>query len=72
MLTALATALNGPPIPSLDTQPQDAAQDATLMLPPHLDTNFPFFGDASFSDVFDSLNWVFDGIHDSFNSPAIT
>jgi hypothetical protein len=60
---------NGLPIQSLESQ-QDSSQDAALILA-QLDPNFPFLGDASFSDVFDSLNWVFDGIPDSFGSPAL-
>lgn len=60
---------NGLPIQPIESQ-HVSSQDAALILP-QLDPNFPFLGDASFSDVFDSLNWVFDGIPDSFGSPAI-
>jgi hypothetical protein len=38
-----------------------------------LSTNFEdnaFMNEASFSDVFDSLNWVFDGIPESFIGPT--
>jgi len=62
----------GLPIQSLEAQQHDSSQNTALMLPPPFDPNFPFFSDAGFSDVFDSLNWVFDDIHDSFGSPAIT
>lgn len=41
--------------------------DPTLMLSP----NFDLMGEASFSDMFDSLNWVFDGIPDSFVGPGV-
>jgi len=43
--------------------------DPTLMPSPHFGQNEGFISDASFSDVFDSLNWVFDGIPDSFCAP---
>ncbi|KAL1987762.1 hypothetical protein VTN96DRAFT_2602 [Rasamsonia emersonii] len=45
--------------------------DPTLMLSPNFDQNGGLMGEASFSDVFDSLNWVFDGIPDSFVGPPV-
>lgn len=51
------------------TQPQDnSLNDPTLFLSP-FDHNGGIISEASFSDVFDSLNWVFDGIPDSFAAP---
>lgn len=54
------------------TQPQDnSLNDPTLFLSP-FDHNGGIISEASFSDVFDSLNWVFDGIPDSFGgAPAV-
>lgn len=44
--------------------------DPALIIPP---PNFQeFMGDAGFSEVFDSLNWVFDGFPDSsFVAPPV-
>ena len=42
--------------------------DPTLVFP----ANFQgFMGEAGFSEVFDSLNWVFDGIPESFVAPPV-
>lgn len=51
-------------------QPDPSLNDPTLML----STNFneaAFMHEASFSDVFDSLNWVFDGLPDTFMAPSV-
>lgn len=41
------------------------------MLPTQFDESGAFFSEAGFSEVFDSLNWVFDGIPDSFVAPPV-
>ncbi|KAH8703837.1 putative C6 transcription factor [Talaromyces proteolyticus] len=52
----------------IGSHPEQALNDPSLML----STNFDdaFMNEASFSDVFDSLNWVFDGIPESFIAPS--
>ncbi|KAL1962443.1 hypothetical protein VTN77DRAFT_9714 [Rasamsonia byssochlamydoides] len=54
-----------------DNNNNSSLTDPTLMLSPNFDQNAGFMGEASFSDVFDSLNWVFDGIPDSFVGPPV-
>jgi hypothetical protein len=51
-------------------QTENGLNDTALMLPANFDDS-AFMGEASFSDVFDSLNWVFDGIPDSFIAPPV-
>lgn len=41
------------------------------MMPAQFDESGAFFTEAGFSEVFDSLNWVFDGIPDSFVAPPV-
>lgn len=41
------------------------------MLPGQFDESGAFFSEAGFSEVFDSLNWVFEGIPDSFVAPPV-
>jgi hypothetical protein len=42
------------------------------MLPTQFDESGAFFNEAGFSEVFDSLNWVFEGIPDSsFVAPVV-
>ncbi|KAJ5357924.1 transcriptional regulator family: Fungal Specific TF [Penicillium brevicompactum] len=54
------------------TRPQDSSlEDTSLMIPAQFDEGGAFFSEAGFSEVFDSLNWVFDGIPDSFVAPPI-
>lgn len=46
--------------------------DPSLMLPAQFDESGAFFSsEAGFSEVFDSLNWVFEGIPDSIVAPPI-
>lgn len=53
------------------TRQQDDTLDETgLIYPPNLDQG-AFISEAGFSEVFDSLNWVFDGIPDSFVAPPV-
>jgi hypothetical protein len=40
------------------------------MLPANFEDN-AFMNEASFSDFFDSLNWVFDGVPDSIIAPPV-
>ncbi|KAF7714889.1 Fungal Zn(2)-Cys(6) binuclear cluster domain-containing protein [Penicillium ucsense] len=53
--------------------PAEAALDnSALMLPAQFDESGAFFSEAGFSEVFDSLNWVFDGIPESsFAAPIM-
>ncbi|KAJ5928198.1 transcriptional regulator family: Fungal Specific TF [Penicillium verhagenii] len=54
------------------TRQQDISlEDPSLMLPTQFDESGAFFSEAGFSEVFDSLNWVFEGIPDSFVAPPI-
>lgn len=58
--------------PGLQTRQQDISlEDPSLMLPAQFDESGAFFSEAGFSEVFDSLNWVFEGIPDSFVAPPI-
>lgn len=41
------------------------------MLPAQFDESGAFFNEAGFSEVFDSLNWVFDGIPDFVPPPIL-
>ncbi|KAL2000134.1 hypothetical protein VTN02DRAFT_3521 [Thermoascus thermophilus] len=51
------------------TQQDNSLSGQTLIPSPHFGQNEGFISEASFSDVFDSLNWVFDGIPGSFCAP---
>lgn len=54
------------------TRQQDSSLgDSSMMLPAQFDESGAFFSEAGFSEVFDSLNWVFEGIPDSFVAPPI-
>ena len=54
------------------TRPQDSSlEDSSLIMPAQFDEGGAFFSEAGFSEVFDSLNWVFDGIPDSFVAPPV-
>ncbi|KAJ5547696.1 transcriptional regulator family: Fungal Specific TF [Penicillium frequentans] len=58
--------------PGLQTRQQDISlEDPSLMLPAQFDESGAFFNEAGFSEVFDSLNWVFEGIPDSLVAPPI-
>ncbi|KAJ5646373.1 hypothetical protein N7490_002745 [Penicillium lividum] len=46
-------------------------EDPSLLLQTQFDESGAFFTEAGFSEVFDSLNWVFEGIPDSFVAPPI-
>lgn len=51
-------------------QQDNSLDDASLMLPANFDQG-GFISETGFSEVFDSLNWVFDGIPDSFVAPPV-
>ncbi|KAK4869828.1 hypothetical protein LT330_005552 [Penicillium expansum] len=54
------------------TRQQDSSlEDQSLMMPAQFDEGGAFFSESGFSEVFDSLNWVFDGIPDSFVAPPV-
>jgi hypothetical protein len=58
--------------PGLLPRQQDISlEDPSLMLQAQFDESGAFFSESGFSEVFDSLNWVFDGIPDSFVAPPI-
>ncbi|KAI9036225.1 transcription factor domain-containing protein [Aspergillus affinis] len=53
------------------TRQQDASlQDPSLIYATNFDQG-AFISEAGFSEVFDSLNWVFEGIPDSFVAPPV-
>ncbi|OXV11863.1 hypothetical protein Egran_00376 [Elaphomyces granulatus] len=56
---------------SVDQHPDNSMNDPTLMLSPNFGQNGDFIGETSFSDIFDSLNWVFDGFPDTFDDQAV-
>lgn len=51
--------------------PDSSLENQSLMMPAQFDESGAFFTEAGFSEVFDSLNWVFDGIPDSFVAPPV-
>lgn len=51
-------------------QPDSTLNNASWMLPANFEDN-AFMNEASFSDFFDSLNWVFDGVPDSIIAPPV-
>ena len=51
-------------------QPEESLADPGLIYPPNFDQG-AFISEAGFSEVFDSLNWVFDGIPDTFVAPPV-
>ncbi|THC98040.1 hypothetical protein EYZ11_002466 [Aspergillus tanneri] len=55
---------------SLARQQAHSLEDQSLILPANFDQG-AFISEAGFSEVFDSLNWVFDGIPDSFVAPPV-
>lgn len=56
---------------SLAARHQDnSLDDPGLMLSANFDQG-GFISETGFSEVFDSLNWVFDGIPDSFVAPPV-
>jgi len=56
---------------AMGPQPENSLAEPSLILSPNFDQNGGFMGEPSFSDVFDSLNWVFDGIPESFVGPPV-
>ncbi|OJJ43418.1 hypothetical protein ASPZODRAFT_146133 [Penicilliopsis zonata CBS 506.65] len=55
----------------LARQHDGSLDGSSLILPPQFDQGPAFISEAGFSEVFDSLNWVFDGIPDSFVAPPV-
>ncbi|GAB1211236.1 hypothetical protein ATERTT37_000349 [Aspergillus terreus] len=51
-------------------QQDNSLADPGLIYPPNFDQG-AFISEVGFSEVFDSLNWVFDGIPDSFVAPPV-
>lgn len=49
-------------------QQENSLEDTGLMIP-----NFDqgFMSETGFSEVFDSLNWVFEGVPESFAAPPV-
>ncbi|KAJ5202131.1 transcriptional regulator family: Fungal Specific TF [Penicillium cinerascens] len=56
---------------ALGRQQDSSLEDPSLMMPNQFDESGAFFNEAGFSEVFDSLNWVFEGIPDSFVAPPV-
>ncbi|KAL2866019.1 transcription factor domain-containing protein [Aspergillus lucknowensis] len=57
---------------AITRQPDGSLEDPGLIYPPTFDQEGAFFSEAGFSEVFDSLNWVFDGLPDTrFVAPPI-
>jgi hypothetical protein len=52
-------------------QDSSSLEDPSLMLPTQFDESDAFFSEAGFSEVFDPLNWVFEGMPDSFVAPPV-
>ncbi|KAL4885014.1 hypothetical protein BJY04DRAFT_157769 [Aspergillus karnatakaensis] len=52
-------------------QPDGSLEDPELLYPAHFDPEGAFLNEAGFSEVFDSLNWVFDGFPDNFGAPPV-
>ena len=69
----IASTLNSNPSAtgSVDQHPDNSMNDPTLILSPNFGQNGDFIGETSFSDIFDSLNWVFDGFPDTFDDQAV-
>ncbi|KAJ5114678.1 transcriptional regulator family: Fungal Specific TF [Penicillium alfredii] len=63
--------LSGTVGPLTRQQQESSLEDPSLMLPAQFDEGGAFFSEAGFSEVFDSLNWVFEGIPDSFVAPPV-
>ena len=53
----------------LSRQQDNSLDDPSLIYPGNFDGGF--MSEAGFSEVFDSLNWVFDGIPDSLVAPPV-
>ncbi|KAF5015556.1 hypothetical protein F66182_13070 [Fusarium sp. NRRL 66182] len=58
------------PDDSQGPQPDHTLNNSSWMLPTNFEDN-AFMNEASFSDLFDSLNWVFDGVPDSIIAPPV-
>lgn len=51
--------------------PMSSLDDSSLIYSTNFDQGGAFMSEAGFSEVFDSLNWVFDGIPDSLVAPPV-
>jgi hypothetical protein len=54
---------------AIPRQSDGSLEDPDLMYSPNFDQEGAFFNETGFSEVFDSLNWVFDGFPDTFPAP---
>ncbi|KAL4862937.1 hypothetical protein BDV12DRAFT_178202 [Aspergillus spectabilis] len=52
-------------------QPDGSLEDPGLLYPASFNQEGAFLNEAGFSEVFDSLNWVFDGFPDGFAPPVL-
>ena len=50
-------------------QQDNLLEESGLIIPASFDQGF--MSETGFSEVFDSLNWVFDGIPESFVAPPV-
>lgn len=68
------TAMNNPNMSAtggpLSRQQENSLDDPSLIYP-NFDQGGMFMSEAGFSEVFDSLNWVFDGIPDPLVAPPV-
>lgn len=55
----------------LSRQQDSSLDDPSLIYSANFDQGGGFISEAGFSEVFDSLNWVFDGIPDSLVAPPV-
>ncbi|KAJ5727455.1 transcriptional regulator family: Fungal Specific TF [Penicillium malachiteum] len=55
----------------MSRQQDISMEDPSLMLPGQFDESGAFLSEVGFSEVFDSLNWVFDGIPQDIVAPPI-
>ncbi|KAL5337557.1 hypothetical protein BJX70DRAFT_231719 [Aspergillus crustosus] len=55
---------------AIPRQPDGSLEDPGLLYPANFDQEGAFLNEAGFSEVFDSLNWVFDGFPDNFGAPS--
>ncbi|KAJ5555579.1 transcriptional regulator family: Fungal Specific TF [Penicillium sp. DV-2018c] len=62
----------GPTGPLTRQQQDSSLEDPAMLMPTQFDESGAFFSETGFSEVFDSLNWVFDGIPEgSFVAPPV-
>lgn len=73
LIDAAIMANSNMPMAGPIVRPADSSSmaEASMILGPQFDQATAFMSDFGFSEVFDSLNWVFDGIPDTFVAPPV-